>query len=183
MSDLTTTAAVKAYLGIQGNQSDAVIGVLVSAYSEAAEQYLNRDVLSQSYTELYSGLGGQRLVVNSGPVTAVSSLQILNDWGGAPVVVDPSELVFQGSIIKWTKGCFPMGLMNISITYTAGFASAPLDIAQAVTEWVALRFKTKEHIDYASKTLAGETVAFVVKDMPDTVRTVLNQYRRTYMVN
>jgi hypothetical protein len=56
----------------------------------------------------------------------------------------------------------------------------PADIEQACLEMVGLRFREKDRIGQVSKAIGGETVSFSQKDMPDDVKTLLNQYRKVF---
>ena len=44
-------------------------------------------------------------------------------------------------------------------------------------EIVGLRYTLRDKQGWSSKSLAGETVSLITKDMPASVATVLNQYR------
>ena len=67
------------------------------------------------------------------------------------------------------------------VTYTAGYAATPPEIAQACIELVCLRYKERDRIGQVSKNLAGEVVAFSQKDMPadvaDVARSVPPEFR------
>jgi hypothetical protein len=41
-----------------------------------------------------------------------------------------------------------------------------------------MRYREKDRIGHVSKAIGQETVAFSLKDMPDSVRTILNEYRK-----
>ena len=73
---------------------------------------------------------------------------------------------------------FPRGRGNVRVSYQAGFASPPADLTQACIEMVSLRYREKDRVGLVSKGLAGETTAYSLKDMPESVRTLLSQYRR-----
>jgi hypothetical protein len=67
---------------------------------------------------------------------------------------------------------------NVVITYTAGYTTTPPDIAQACIELVARHYRERTRIGEVSKALGtGETVTFSQKDMSDSVKTLLSQYR------
>jgi hypothetical protein len=73
---------------------------------------------------------------------------------------------------------FARGFQNISVTYTAGFATTPLDVAQACIEMIGVKYKERTRVGEVSKSIAGEVVAFSQKDMSDNVKTILLQYKR-----
>lgn len=68
--DLITLArAYQALNGVTGQ--DALLGVLVTAYSEAVEKYCRRYFVSRTFDELYSGNGDRRLLLRQYPVQSV----------------------------------------------------------------------------------------------------------------
>jgi hypothetical protein len=73
---------------------------------------------------------------------------------------------------------FPVGYNTVVVAYTAGYATTPLDVAQACIELVALRYRERTRIGEVSRSLGGaETVSYSQKDMSDGTRTLLQQYR------
>lgn len=63
---------------------------------------------------------------------------------------------------------------QVAITY----AYTPYEIEQACIELVSLRFRERTRIGENSKSIGGEVVSYSTKDMPDSVKTILNNYRR-----
>jgi len=62
------------------------------------------------------------------------------------------------------------------VVITYGYV--PMDIAMAAKEWAAERYSYHARIGQSSKSLGGqETVAFIVKDVPDFVAHMLQPYR------
>ena len=182
--DLTTLSDVKAWLQIGQNPfpatDDALLTRLITAASRFIEAWLGRQVASADWLEVRDGTGGQLLAFANFPVTAVLSLSIdgLNippsaaDVGfGAGYSFTPTELALRGYV-------FTRRAQNVSITYTAGYAAIPADIAQACTELVCQRYRERTRIgEVAKATGGGETVRFSQKDMSDGVKTLLTQYR------
>jgi hypothetical protein len=78
-------------------------------------------------------------------------------------------------------GVFPRGVQNVAISYTAGLASVPVDVAQACVEIVATKYKRRTNIEVSAKTLNGETISFTQADMPASAKTALDNYRRVFM--
>jgi hypothetical protein len=90
---------------------------------------------------------------------------------GAGYVFSPTELALRGYV-------FTRRAQNVSVTYTAGYASVSPDIAQACIELVCQRYRERARIGEVSKALiSGETVTYSQKDMSDDVMTLLSQYR------
>lgn len=180
--DLTTLADVKAWL--QTGQTafpatdDALLTGLITAASQYIQTWLNRQISLADYLETRDGTGGQRLQFACFPVSAVQSLTIDDQVVptaassmAAGYTFSPTQLSLRG----YRFGC---GAQNVVITYTAGYATTPPDVAQACIELVALRYRERTRIGEVSRSLGGaETVAYAQKDMSDAIKTLLQQYR------
>jgi uncharacterized phiE125 gp8 family phage protein len=176
--DLVSLANVKSWLAITATTDDTLLTRLVTAVSQFIQTWINRDLASQAYSEIRNGHGGTVMSFRDFPVTAVSSVVI--DGNSIPLAPDTvslgyrfteTSLILQGYV-------FTRGAANVQISYTAGYASIPTEIEQACIELVSLRYRERDRIGHASKSLAGETVQFIVKDMPDSVRTILQNYKK-----
>lgn len=178
MANLTTLTAVKDWMGIKGTADDALLTRLIAAASAHIETWTNRSFATQAYAELRDGTGGQKMMFAETPVTAVSSVVVnglpippYSAGSGAGYKFDSSRIVLFGYT-------FGRGHNNVELNYTAGYASTPPEIEQACIELVSLRYKERDRIGHQSKSLAGETVTFMIKDFPESVRTILNNYRK-----
>lgn len=171
--NLATLADVKSYLGLTVNTDDGLLGRLVSAASSWIKSFLNRDILTDSYTEVLDGTGTYKIMVDQYPITAVSLLVVDGH------AVSGSDFVFRQSVISLTNGAkFPRGIGNVVVSYTAGYESVPADINQSCVELAAWRYKEKDRIGHSSKTIQGEVVAFQTTDVPADVKTNLQNWKR-----
>ena len=181
--DLTTLGEVKAWL--QTGQAafpdtdDALLARLITAASQFIQKWLNRSIASVDWYEVRDGTGGQRLTFSNVPVTAVHTLSIDGltippasiDGVGAGYVFSPTELALRGYI-------FTARLLNVAITYTAGFPVVPPDIAQACIDLVCLRYRERTRIGEVSRATGGsETVTYSQRDMSEHIKLHLSQYR------
>jgi hypothetical protein len=182
--DLTTLADVKAWLQTGQNPfpatDDALLQRLITAASQFIPSWLNRQIAAADWLELRDGTGGQLIVLANSPVTAILSLTI-DGLAIPPAPTDggfeagysftPTELALRGYV-------FTRRPQNVIVTYTAGYALTPPDIAQACIELVCQRYRERSRIGEVSKALGGgETVSFSQKDMSEDVKTILMQYR------
>jgi hypothetical protein len=179
MADLTNLANVKQWLGIATTTDDALLTRLVSAASDYIQTWLNRTFASAAYTEVRDGNGGAKLMFSNYPVTAVASVVI--DGVAIPASTGPTAPGYTFSQTQlFLRGSyrFTRDMQNVSVTYTAGYAQIPNEIAQACIELVGLRYKEKDRIGIVSKGLAGETISFTQKDFSEAVATVLRNYKK-----
>jgi Phage gp6-like head-tail connector protein len=180
--DLTTLSDVKTWLQTGQNAfpitDDALLSRLVRSASEYIQTWLNRQIALADYSEVRDGTGGETLQFACFPVSNVLSLTI--DGRAVP-----------RALSSWTAGYnynstqlsvrgyrFNRGVQNVAVTYTGGYTTTPADIAQACIELVALRYRERTRIGEVSKSLGGaETITYSQKDLSDSVKTLLQQYR------
>lgn len=163
---------------------DALIAKAITSVSESCRSYCQTKFDVETYTEYRSGGGwGQtRIFTKYQPIVSVTSLTI-DDVVMTPLlsnIPDPN-----GSGYAYTENAillygyeFTKGQDNVIIVYSAGYATVPYDLNQIAVEWVCFKYREKDRIGHKSKTLAGETVAFITDDMPAFVKAGLQKYKR-----
>lgn len=179
--DLTSLDPVKAWLGLTDAdqaEDDALLSWLITAASGFIRSWCSRDFTSQGYIETHDGTDGTRLPFLHTPVSAVASLLIDNRPipAGDPVLTP--GYYFTPTMLMLNGFAFSRGYGNVVITYTAGLTAIPPDLEQACIELVGQRYREKDRIGLSSKGMAGETTAFALKELPDTVKAALQPYRR-----
>jgi hypothetical protein len=200
--DLTTLADVKAWL--QTGQSafpatdDALLMRLITAASQFIQTWLNRQITSQDWVEIRDGLGSPlgpydvRYQFAAFPVSVVS-LVVVDGLTIPPIpasppaplgiavvstfatqagyLFTPTQLVIRGYVVPRKAGC-------VTLQYTAGYAVTPPELAQACIELVALRYRERSRIGEVARAIGGgETVSYSQKDMSDSIKTLIQQYR------
>jgi hypothetical protein len=177
--DLTDLDTAKAWLGVTTTTYDTLVGGLITAVSSFITNYLGRQLLTASYVETYRGNGQSLMLLRNFPITAVASVAFAGQTLTTPAdpVALTSGYLFDDRILKLIGHRFPLG-RPVVVSYTAGYATAPADIAQAAVELVGEAYRRRDRIGVASKTLGGqEVVAFSLKDMNDTARALLAPYQ------
>lgn len=197
--DLCTLSDVKAWLNVvPGNTAnDAVLTRLITAASQAIKTWMARPLLQDTYTETYDGTGINRLTLRNFPITAVSALTVngltvppatspvsfgyLFDQYGLFLVGGtawPANIPQTPSI--WAGSYFPKASQNVTVTYTAGYVSVPVDVTQACIELVAFKFQQRNHVGVTSRSLTagGESVVYQSGFMPPEVQALLSVYRK-----
>ncbi|HKJ94272.1 MAG TPA: phage head-tail connector protein [Gammaproteobacteria bacterium] len=180
--DLCTLADVKAFLSITDTNNDALLGTLITNASKLVNNATNRNLLSASYTESYSGRGGWRQGVDNYPITAVASVTV----DGVSIAPASGQIgagyIYDENMVYLRGYTYTRGIRNVEITYTAGYdaAAIPADLVQATVEIVAVKFKRRLSLEVSGKTLNGETISFVTSDIPASAKGVLKQYTRRF---
>lgn len=181
--DLCTLDDVKAFLSITDTNNDSLIGALITNASKLVNNATNRNLLSASYSESYSGRGGWRQGVDNYPITAVASVTV-NDMSIPPVngQIGPGYL-YDDNMVYLRGYTYLRGIRNVEITYTAGYDPSliPADLVQATVEIVAVKFRRRLSLEVSGKTLNGETISFTTSDIPASAKGVLKQYTRRFI--
>ena len=201
-ADLTTLTDVKAWL--QTGQSlfpatdDAMLKRLITAASRYIQTWLNRQIALQDWIEVRDGTGNAlgpsevRYQFAAFPVSAVSlvvvdgltippipvsppapsGIALINTFATkAGYLFSPTQLLIRGYKIPRKVGC-------VTMQYTAGYAVTPPDLAQACIELVALRYRERSRVGETARAIGGvETVSYSQKDMSDSIKTLIQQYR------
>lgn len=171
---LCTLETIKSYLNIDATDehADALLNVMIKNASAFFENACNRIFTTANYVDVLSGNGKTALVLMNYPVQSVSKLVVSGRE------INSADYRVADDLLILSKDIFAKGLKNIEVHYTAGYDEVPFDIQQAVIETVALRFKERDRIGQQSKSLAGETVSFYIKDLSPSARATANQYKR-----
>lgn len=178
MIDLTSVDAFIAYADLEADDDVSIIAALITAYSAYVRQYCNRDFTTAAYSRTFDGQNNTRLLLPQYPITAVASVQVGLQAVPAAAAFGQPGFRFDATSVMLTDYRFCRGEGNVLVNWTAGYDTPPVEIAQAVNELVALRYANRgDKIGWSSKGLANETVSLVQKDMPDSVRTILNNWR------
>ncbi len=168
----TTVLKVKEYLNLKGNNEDTLLERLIDSCAELFKNYCNKDFELKQYVEFYDGNNLNFICVKNMPIVSVQNVEIegvnvLNFKNDDIRIVLPSNR-------------FKKGILNCKISYTAGFATIPKDLEQALIEMVGIKYKQVQHLDQVSKNLATENVTYIQDDIPSFIKIVLNDYRKVF---
>ena len=168
--DLTTLVEVKEYLGTKTNNDDSLLSKLISRASSFICNYASTSFLQANYTEQRDGNDSMRLMMRNLPVTNVSSL-----------VINGQNVLPGGNSQKtgfWFDDRFNRGMSNISIAYTAGYATIPIDVEMTCIEIVASKYKRKDRVGKTSEGMAGQQTNYTTSDLNTEQKNTLNSYKR-----
>jgi hypothetical protein len=183
-TQLATLTQVKEYIGNSAdNTDDALLTRLITAVSEQIERSCNRVFGSTVYSEARDGNGLDFMVFSNRPVITVSSItvdgvtipQSTNHAAAGWVLASGWKVALRGGYT------FRQGIQNVSMIYTAGFASVPADVVQACCLLVGLAYKERDRMGIDSKTIGGENISFTKDDVPPSVQAVIHNYRNVFV--
>lgn len=136
------------------------------------------------YLETYDGLGGDKLELHEWPIVAVNSLSV----AGSPIAASsgPMAAGYTFSQPKVGPGhvqligyWFPRFPASVVSGYSAGYLGVPASLGQVAKELCGTRLKARARQGAASKNIAGESISFSIKDLPDDLAIMLKPFHRT----
>lgn len=192
--DLTTVAAVQAYLNTTLATTNDLIQVLITAISRWAMTACSRDFRLATYTETRNGRGSDTMLLANFPVASVSSV-VVDGQTVPPASGPPWTAGFRNddmSVYLFCPYSFTRNKQNVQFTYSAGYitpgmfglnpgggaVTLPEDLQQAIVESVAERFKRRDSIGVLAKALAGETISYSQADLPKSAAPVIKAYQK-----
>jgi len=187
MADLTTAARVQRLRPL-GDKTE-VLERLADCLAAASAWFegTTGPILTASYTERLSGGLSSVLKLMHKPCTAVTSLTVNGStWSVLTSAgTDTGQEVFLPSHGMWLEArgyLWPKGNGNIQITYTAGYATIPEDIQQAVALLTLLLMEETNRLGIGGKTLGSEQINLVVRNAKDYqfITDTINGYGRIY---
>ena len=178
MADLTELSKAREWIGIKTEADDTLLARLIKAASAFIASFLSRTILSASYVEYRDGAGGDSMSCLNYPVTAVSGVEI--NGVAIPLATGTVSYGYQFSdkqiILRGYK--FTRGKRNVKLSYTAGYATVPLDLEQACLELVAYKYRSRDWVGQSTKIVGAENVTFVTKEIPDNALGTLKRWSR-----
>ena len=173
---LVSLETAKRHMNITHVDDDVLLTEMLTRVSALIETACNRTFAESDYVDYLNGNGKSVILLVNYPLVSIESVAV------SGVVHSPNDYFFNYDFVMFKRNLrFEKGLKNVEIHYKAGFKTIPSDIEQAVIETVALRYAERDRTGQQSKSLAGETVAFFIKDLSPTAQTVVNQYKRVVM--
>jgi uncharacterized phiE125 gp8 family phage protein len=186
--DLTTLANLKLWAPITSTNTndDAILSRLISAVSSDFTRATRRpDLLEDTYAEVHQGDGSSRMIAYHWPINSIASLTV-----GGTAIAESADKIEPGYYLDedidpervWNVyligSVFTDGLA-VALGYSAGYATVPLDIEQAVIDWCAYRYKNRANVAATQRRSAeGETVQSELIDAPPNVLSVIERYTR-----
>jgi hypothetical protein len=149
--DLTELSDVKDELGVKDGASDTVLKRYISSASLAAMQYCNRtfsvETLSEQFLPDYWNRlvrgGVKPLQLSRWPLIAVVSVteNAVVLVAGTDYLVDATN----GQLTRLDSNAYPClwRPLPLTVVYSAGYATIPLDVEDAIIRMVTRRFSAK----------------------------------------
>jgi hypothetical protein len=158
MADLVSDAEVTATWPGFGDLDASEQAALITAASAAVENHCRRTFAATAATEYHDGRGLGRIWLRRRPITAIASVTV----DGVALVATDGDFGYDPATGELYRGDgsgeprhfppFPHGRRNITVVYTAGYATVPADVKRATIQVV----KTVSDQSRFSQTLQTE---------------------------
>jgi hypothetical protein len=184
--DLVLLADAKKYLWPDEDITkwDSILPLIITAVSTAIINEVGCDILHTHYTsEKASGAGRTYLDLKNWPITKVTSIvdadgNAYTEGDDEDFVIEDFSLCSMGEV--WTKGT-----KNFTVTYEAGYATLPADIALVVYEAIARKWKTMKEQGWgeSSRSFPDGSTSSVNADgeFNKSQLAILAKYRRPHL--
>lgn len=193
---LSSIAAVRQYLRADTATEDDTLALLLRSASARIERHTRRKLKSRRYQSgdtdnrfVLSGRGENRIMLPQYPVTAIHNAWyaetgpnalILTQMNSAAAYIEP------GGVIVFPNDTFPLGVSNIRVDATCGYASGVHDAELYELEHACLRLCQSLWQDYKNQTgrtssvnEGGASITLGDGDMPADVVDILVGFMRT----
>lgn len=189
-SDLTTLVNVKLWLPIpttQTSEDDTLQRLITATSNDFMRATMRPDLLTADYTEVREGDGASRMILRHWPITAATALTV-----GGVAIPASADKVAPGWYVdtdldperRWElylAGFVFADGQPVTVAYSAGYATVPGDIEQAVIDWVTYRYKGRPTVGIAQQKFggrSGDEVKTEEVDIPLTTQSVIAKYTR-----
>lgn len=128
-------AEAKLFLRVDGSAEDSLITDIMVAAREAAEEYMQRSLITQTWALIIDDYAPSQLPLPRGPVQSITSVKII-DRGGDETLVDESVYYLNAAKEALCFDSQPMG-HQIEVEYITGFGGAS-DVPQPIRQGVLI---------------------------------------------
>jgi len=185
---LTVLLTAKEHLNIPEADvtQDNVIKRLINASSAMIEDYLDRKILSRTYTEYYDGRGNDRMLLSNWPVTKPTELwddpsslftDTSNKFDLAEYEVDGDGPNAIGVVLLGQR--FGKGTRNIKVVYVAGYATVPYIIQESCLLHIEFMYTMRQDRRIGTQTKGKNQENITYRGtLPEFVQEMLTPYRR-----
>lgn len=141
--DLTTLPTALNWLGLSSDVG-GTIARLISAVSAQAQQFVSFQFASQSHDRFVDGKGTRAITLPDRPITAVSLVELIGRPVPARIGSTPGYTFDKTRIMVDAPYEFSRGFSTARVMYTAGYATIPADVEQAVLIWLKATYDAKD---------------------------------------
>lgn len=144
VSEPVTLTEAKLYLRVDGSGEDAVINRLIASARKAAEKYMRRSLITQSWKITYDDYAPSEIQLPRGPIQNISSVKIIGR-DASETVISASKYYLNSGREKLVIDTALLGHI-VEVIYVAGFGEhndIPDDIKQGMLIHIAKLYDSR----------------------------------------
>lgn len=194
MADLTTLSDYKAAEGIQSPKDDARLNFLIPSVSELVKTYCGNSFVDYYSTNKVESINvdwdTHIIQLTESPVNTIVSVEERETYDSSYTTLTTTNHEYYlntstDSIVRTTGGTtykhWARGPGAVRVTYTAGYASLPLDLRLAVFDLITyyLKDEHKERRSIAGASIQNQASSSQRNNVafPDHIKRVLDLYK------
>tara|TARA_B100002019_G_scaffold262325_1_gene249656 strand:+ start:2707 stop:3297 length:591 start_codon:yes stop_codon:yes gene_type:complete len=195
MANLITLTEYKEAKGLQGMKDDPQLNILIESVSQLVKTYCGNSIVdyySTNKVETFNIDWDSHIVqLSEAPVNTIVSVEERDSYDGSYTTLTTGsyEYYFDSttdSIIRTTGATnykhWPKGPAAVKVTYTAGYATCPVDLKLAVIDLITYyhkdEHKQRQTLGGASLQNQGTTSQRGNIAFPDHIKRVLDLYKQ-----
>ena len=128
----------KAFLRVNGSSDDSLITRLIIAAREAAESYLQRSLITQSWQLAYDDYAPSRILLPRGPIQSITSVKMIALDGSQTTIANTAYRLNAGKEVLQLDS--PLVSHIIEVVYVTGYGNAaavPSALRQGIYSHIA----------------------------------------------
>lgn len=189
--ELVTLASIKSYLQFTTTENDTILQTLLNnthrqLYTLLGDRMIKRAVGTPWVYVLSGGMDALQLpqwplIVSTASIENGYIEDNNNTWTTLHAFSSTDWYAnAEWGIVYPTIGFWPAGYRNMRATFEAGFAACPEDLADAICQWVAVKFQRykMKRWDVAATNREGESFSYRESEIPKEARMILRYYER-----
>jgi hypothetical protein len=182
---LASIADTKDYLDIpiSDTTQDLKIERMINTASAMIDNHCGYQIISQSYTQLFSGNNKNILFLNKSKINSITSINIdVNRIFAIDSLIASTEYIISDeNSVKRYDYYWPLGNNNIKIIFTAGYTIIPSDINYACLMLIdyLYRHRNERRVGRDSISKGGDSVSFS-NGLPTEIITILEPYKESF---
>ena len=182
---LTTTQDVKTYLGIVGSGEEDLITLLVKLASQAIKTIAGWEIEKATYSNQRIDGGDAIIRLKAKPIDPTGFvIQLNNGTVGVPRWVD---MLTSNYVLHLDEGVVEQivpldGILNLQLTYTAGYATIPADLELLCIELVARMYNKRKSEGISSEGMESVNVTYATELLTEFDKAIIEQYKLAHFV-
>jgi hypothetical protein len=168
--------------------------LFINSASEMIENYLDRKLARETYTERYDGLRANKVFLKNYPADKPTVVSFDSDWSFTEPLDTDDYFIQEESLLVFKNAITPRGNQNIQVIYVAGYVT-PLSTVQTgialpsdlkmgclmLISWL-WQVDRDRRLGVTNKSKQNESVSFE-DGLPKIIADILRQHKRLEFSN